>query len=391
MPILSEKMKLREYLKNKYRNANNSEFSASFVTGDPEEAFLQNFQKSGSEKLNESTVPANIRSRFIGFRANSVETLRENLVKEYLFKIFVEAYPMDKGFKVEKRNALLKAFNKVYGDSKAELLKEYESIDVYAKENPHCFYSKLITGCTAAAQDQFDIDIYNKTGCTPGEINADIKSMNYVLNEKPFVTESKKELDKSLDNEMDLLNKSDCEEITDVINQKVVNSVVAEKKKAQEIVDQEKEDEQKIDDSVAPEDDNLADTEDEDYKAGAGNIGDGEAEIDKETKKDEDEEEVKQESYQGFKKLGLKSIKRNKFNTPSLFKSIHMNVMRSYILENQSVSESTDPVTINADSVFAEALCYYTLLETFNTVGMIPSNVDDDIKRRYIKQLVASI
>lgn len=408
MAILSEKQKLREYIKNKYKKRNEPKQYVSSNTNIDEstDVIMGSIQKNRAN----SDFPSNIRARYLAFKKDSIATLRENLIKESLFKIFCEAYPMDESFKIEKRNALLKAFNKMYEDTKATLIAECGSPESYAQENPNTFYSRLWITSNATAQDQYDIDVYNKTGCEPARIACDIKSMNYLLNERPFIAECKKELDNSLSNEMDMLNKNDEEEISDVINKKVVDSVVKEKEKAQEQIDKDKEDNAEIE-SIEQQDDaneeevntpgneapsegedNLEDTDDSDYDQSAGNVEDETEEIDQETKKDQDDE-VKQESYNSFnKRLGLKKIRKNRFNTPSLFKTIHMNVMKNYILENQSVTPVNKPsLTVNADSVFAEAIAYYTLLETFNTVGFIPSNVSDDKKRSYIKELIATL
>jgi len=310
------------------------------------------------------------RTRFNKFKEEAVSKLTGNLFKEELFSIFLESLPLDNEFKSQKRNALVTVFNRVLEDTLYEIdkgnydISSPEVVAMLTHKNNNAVVTDLYQNCKIAASDQVDLDMYNATGTAPDKMMGDIKGMNYVLNEKPNIAESKKELDDDVKSDFDTVNRESEKEISEIVSDKVIKAVAKEKEMAKAKDEETKKIQNKVSLEV-PDDDK------------------------EEEKKTEDPNHI-EESVKRVHTIrsGMTGWRPEKLLEHSLFRTINIAVFNKYITENKALSEDAE-VVVNTDMVFAESLCYQTLLEQFNTMGLL--KVDEETKLKYVKRVISKI
>lgn len=309
------------------------------------------------------------RIRFNKFKEEAISKLTGNLFKEELFSIFLESLPLDDEFKSQKRNALVTVFNRVLEDTLYEIdkgnydISSPEVVAMLTHKNNNAIVTDLYQNCKIAACDQVDLDMYNATGTVPDKMMNDIKGMNYVLNEKPNITESKKDLDDGIKSDFDTINRDSEKEISEIVSDKVIKAVAKEKEIAKAKDEENKKMQNEISLEVPDDNDDEKKTEDPNHI----------------------EESVKRVHTI---RSGMTGWRPEKLLEHSLFRTINIAVFNKYITENKALSEDAE-VVVNTDMVFAESLCYQTLLEQFNTMGLL--KVDEETKLKYVKRVISKI
>ena len=322
---------------------------------------------SESNALGESMVYSRsaLRRKLIAEKVRYENLMKENLFKEAVYDIFMESLLLDDDFKDLYSENLREMCYSTLDD----LMKEHNVTLKSLGESSSVFVQNIVSLCEDTAKDEADklFDVL--------KVNDPKAAKETILNEK----NKRAKLDEEGKKEFTLAKELETKSIAEAVKEKVVNVVRAEQELAdmdnmeRDELDMETEDPADID---ARSEQELADREmrmaNEDPTMGEESIND-------------DSEDFSLPDINESAKLPINRIrKQNKLQEESLFRSLQLNIA-SKAMREQSLSES-GKVNIDMDLVLAEALSYYTLLESLHTARIIefkPSEV-----RSLAKELV---
>lgn len=283
-----------------------------------------------------------IRKRMISEKMRFESNYKEELFKEAVYNLYMESLLLDDDFKeLYSENLRELCFSTV-----SDLMKERKITLKSLGENSSVFIQDLVSLCEETAKKEAD-EKYDIT-----KIGAEVNNKTKVLNEKPE-KEDVMEKGKALMSE--LLQGPDA--VDDVVKDKVINMVRCQQdfEEKEEMVKGEIADET-VDGSVLD-----ARSEDELEAKRLSDLAD----IDDDVNDTFDFPEINEAMM-----LQTNRIRRpNKLQEEDIFKSLQINIA-SKALKESALSESHS-ADINMDLVYAEALSYYTLLETLHTARIV--------------------
>ena len=290
-----------------------------------------------------TTTRSSMRRKLISEKMRFEKECKDELFKEAVFHIFMEALLLDDSFKELYSENL----RELCYSTLNELMKERNITLNSLGENACVFIQDLVTLCEETAKGEADEKYDIK------KLNANIPSNASILNEKPKKSCSGKKLVEELE---------DVEEVDDAIKNKVITMVRAQQEvdEKQELIKQE------IEDETIPLDelDARSDKEMEDLAI---------RRLDDIDENDPDDEEngfgfLSDDTVNEAALLSINRIRRpNKLQEEDIFTSLQINLV------NKAMSESKigENVNIDMNLIFAEALAYYTLLETLHTTRIV--------------------
>ena len=372
-------------------NSKLQESYSNLIEKQKEDAVIRDYDTLSEQKRNLARAGfgltgtnSSIRKRTLSEKYQYQEQLKHELFINSIYDIFMEALLLDDDFKYQYEGNLYKLVE----DTTMELMKEHNVTMKSLMENSSLMMQNIIELCEETAKQQAD-EKYNVK---------DIKNKE-ILNEKNKKAKDGQLMDSDCKRDFDCEKEYETQTIAEAIRDKVVAVV----RREQELAEQEKEDDEEIKTQTEPleeldrrsqqelnsdinglpvdeagevGDDPLNDdghsTADIERLAVANKLGAGDG--------DETPEEIEDGNHDDLIKtesqLLHRRIRKHGILQESLFKSIQMNIAHKSLNE-QKLNESTS-VQLNMDMVFAEALAYYTLLETLHTARIIefkPSEV----------------
>ena len=375
-------------------NSKLQESYSNLIEKQKEDAVIRDYDTLSEQKRNLARAGfgltgtnSSIRKRTLSEKYQYQEQLKHELFINSIYDIFMEALLLDDDFKYQYEGNLYKLVE----DTTMELMKEHNVTMKSLMENSSLMMQNIIELCEETAKQQAD-EKYNVK---------DIKNKE-ILNEKNKKAKDGQLMDSDSKRDFDCEKEYETQTIAEAIRDKVVSVV----RREQEMAEQEKEENAEIDSQTEPleeldrrsqqelnsdvyglpveEAGGIGDdplfhdghsTADIERLAVAGKLGAGDAEETPEEIEDgnnDDEDDLLRTESQ----LLHRRIRKHGILQESLFKSIQMNIAHKSLNEQQ-LNESTN-VQLNMDMVFAEALAYYTLLETLHTARIIefkPSEV----------------
>ena len=375
-------------------NSKLQESYSNLIEKQKEDAVIRDYDTLSEQKRNLARAGfgltgtnSSIRKRTLSEKYQYQEQLKHELFINSIYDIFMEALLLDDDFKYQYEGNLYKLVE----DTTMELMKEHNVTMKSLMENSSLMMQNIIELCEETAKQQAD-EKYNVK---------DIKNKE-ILNEKNKKAKDGQLMDSDSKRDFDCEKEYETQTIAEAIRDKVVSVV----RREQEMAEQEKEENAEIESQTEPleeldrrsqqelnsdvyglpveEAGGIGDdplfhdghsTADIERLAVAGKLGAGEAEETPEEIEDgnnDDEDDLIRTESQ----LLHRRIRKHGILQESLFKSIQMNIAHKSLNEQQ-LNESTN-VQLNMDMVFAEALAYYTLLETLHTARIIefkPSEV----------------
>ena len=375
-------------------NSKLQESYSNLIEKQKEDAVIRDYDTLSEQKRNLARAGfgltgtnSSIRKRTLSEKYQYQEQLKHELFINSIYDIFMEALLLDDDFKYQYEGNLYKLVE----DTTMELMKEHNVTMKSLMENSSLMMQNIIELCEETAKQQAD-EKYNVK---------DIKNKE-ILNEKNKKAKDGQLMDSDSKRDFDCEKEYETQTIAEAIRDKVVSVV----RREQEMAEQEKEENAEIESQTEPleeldrrsqqelnsdvyglpveEAGGIGDdplfhdghsTADIERLAVAGKLGAGDAEDTPEEIEDgnnDDEDDLLRTESQ----LLHRRIRKHGFLQESLFKSIQMNIAHKSLNEQQ-LNESTN-VQLNMDMVFAEALAYYTLLETLHTARIIefkPSEV----------------
>ena len=375
-------------------NSKLQESYSNLIEKQKEDAVIRDYDTLSEQKRNLARAGfgltgtnSSIRKRTLSEKYQYQEQLKHELFINSIYDIFMEALLLDDDFKYQYEGNLYKLVE----DTTMELMKEHNVTMKSLMENSSLMMQNIIELCEETAKQQAD-EKYNVK---------DIKNKE-ILNEKNKKAKDGQLMDSDSKRDFDCEKEYETQTIAEAIRDKVVSVV----RREQEMAEQEKEENAEIESQTEPleeldrrsqqelnsdvyglpveEAGGIGDdplfhdghsTADIERLAVAGKLGAGDAEDTPEEIEDgnnDDEDDLIRTESQ----LLHRRIRKHGILQESLFKSIQMNIAHKSLNEQQ-LNESTN-VQLNMDMVFAEALAYYTLLETLHTARIIefkPSEV----------------
>ena len=375
-------------------NSKLQESYSNLIEKQKEDAVIRDYDTLSEQKRNLARAGfgltgtnSSIRKRTLSEKYQYQEQLKHELFINSIYDIFMEALLLDDDFKYQYEGNLYKLVE----DTTMELMKEHNVTMKSLMENSSLMMQNIIELCEETAKQQAD-EKYNVK---------DIKNKE-ILNEKNKKAKDGQLMDSDSKRDFDCEKEYETQTIAEAIRDKVVSVV----RREQEMAEQEKEENAEIESQTEPleeldrrsqqelnsdvyglpveEAGGIGDdplfhdghsTADIERLAVAGKLGAGDAEDTPEEIEDgnnDDEDDLLRTESQ----LLHRRIRKHGILQESLFKSIQMNIAHKSLNEQQ-LNESTN-VQLNMDMVFAEALAYYTLLETLHTARIIefkPSEV----------------
>ena len=325
----------------------------------------ENKRRRESNLIGESMIYSRsaLRRKMISEKIKYENLMKEELFKESVYDIFMEALLLDDDFKELYSENLKQMCYSTLDD----LMKEHNVTLKTLGETSSVFIQDIITLCEETAKEEADkiFDVH--------KINDKKAAKDTILNEK----NKKTKLDEEGKKEFKLAKELETSSIADAIKEKVVNVVRSEQEMAEmdnmerEELDMETEDPADIDARSEQEmaEKQMQDTQDAmDMEEDAIN---------------DDEFDLPEMNESALIPIG-RIRKSGKLLEESLFKSLQINIASKMLKEN-ALSES-GKVDINMDLVLAETLSYYTLLETLYTSRII--NFQPSEVRSLAKELV---
>ena len=333
--------------------------------------YINSMVKSDEQKLSEQTemlnnkfsynLPAgraNTRRRLNARKFKAKDSMTKKLFKESVFDLYKDSLLIDEDFKAQQEGNLYNLFEETFNSLMNEGYFSWDSI----RNNECRFTNNLFALCEETAKDASDklvnMDTAKKANIPEDALinEKDEKKSKSTDDEVP--EEDKKELDEK--------TKDDKKAVSDVIKDKVINTLKKEKEASEKEDDDDKEiEENSKTEKEKEEEDSVDDSESE-------NSNEEGSDDTEEDKNDDSKDSKKSESFS----FAMRVRHPNKLMNASLFRSIQINVANKFMNEKKNGLVSED-VQMNMDMMFAESLSYYTLLETFNTTGITNFRVSD--------------
>ena len=304
-----------------------------------------------------------LRRKMISEKINFEQQLKQDLFRESVYDIVMEALLLDDDFKeMYSENIRELCYNTL-----DDMMSERNITLKYLGENASVLIQDIVSLCEETAKDAADkmFDL--------SKVNSKADSKDVILNEKNKKAKLCSEDKEEFQARKDLETKS----IADAVRDKVVAVVRKEQEMAEiddmenEELDAETEDFDSVDARSQQEIDALHSDELDSVNEGI-----------------EDDEFMEDEfglpSIQESQSLKLNRLRRPGILQESLFKSLQINIANKALKERPGLSESG--MNNLMDIVLAEAITYYTLLETLHTSRII--NFTPNEVRSLAKELV---
>lgn len=300
-----------------------------------------------------STSRETTRRKIVSERAKFRNTLRDKLFMESVYDMFMEGLVLDEDFKEKYAGNFYQLCQEMVGNLLESGQLTYKQIERDGSQ----IMKNILNLCEATA----DKEAKTKFDVEAADTKKDSKKILSEKNTKKEVT-----LSKEAKGDFDSKKSVDSRNIAGVVKEKVVQVIRDEQKQAEK--------QQTIDEEISNKLNPVTNSDATDYTTPVVDEG-AEPEDDKGIKTDEGDA--------GGLSEGLRMIRRpNKVAQHSLFKSLQMNIANKNLKEMQAVSES---VELNMDLVLAEAIAYYTLMETLYTTRLINPTASD--LRSFAKEL----
>ena len=331
---------------------------------------------------------SSIRRKTLSEKYQYQENLKNALFINSVYDIFMEALLLDDDFKDQYAGNLYRLVE----ETTLQLMSERNITLNSLSKHSSLLMQNIIDLCEETAKCQAD-EKYNVK---------DVKNKE-ILNEKNKKTKDGKLMESDAKREFDCEKEYETQTIAEAIKDKVVAVV----RREQELAEQEKEINSEIESETEPleeldrrsreemfsdvdglpmdeaagiGDDPLFhdghSTADIERLAVAGKLGAGNADETDEEIEDGNHDDEEYDARKTESEILHRRIRKHGILQESLFKSLQMNIAQKS-LQEQKLNESSN-VELNMDMVFAEALAYYTLLETLHTARIVefkPSEV----------------
>ena len=293
---------------------------------------------------------SSMRRKLIAEKMRFENECKNELFKEAVFHIFMEALLLDDDFKeMYSENLKELCYNTL-----DEMMKERNITLTSLGETASVYIQDLVTLCEETAKEEAD-DKYDIK-----KLNANIPANASILNEKPCKKAKGEQL-------VEELNEDDIDQVDDIVKDKVIRMVRAQ----QDAEERENMMKQEIEDETIPLEELDARSDEEMANRTAmkqlDEIEDAEPDNGEERDLIDDMEDMEEAEVNEAAMLSMNRIRRpNKLQEEDIFTSLKIN------LANKALSENTlNEANINMDLIFAEALAYYTLLETLHTSRIV--------------------
>ena len=304
-----------------------------------------------------------LRRKMISEKINFEQQLKQDLFRESVYDIVMEALLLDDDFKeMYSENIRELCYNTL-----DEMMSERNITLKSLGENASVFIQDIVSLCEETAKDAAD-KVFDLS-----KVNKKADSKDVILNEKNKKAKLCEEDKEEFQARKDLETKS----IADVVRDKVV-AVVRKEQEMSEIdqmeneeLDAETEDFESVDARSQEEINSM-------YADDMNSVNEGM----------EDDEYMDDEfdlpSIQECKQFNINRLRRPGVLQESLFKSLQINIASKALKESSNLSESK--MANLMDMVLAEAITYYTLLETLHTARIV--NFTPNEVRSLSKELV---
>ena len=319
----------------------------------------QQIAMSENVGLNRPVGNAALRRRMFK-RRNDVKTKNtKKLFMENFFDLYKRSLLIDEDFVLSNEDNLYNLCKDVFTNLIESKYISFDSI----KNNSSLFIQKMYRLCEETAEKNA-IENINQDSVRNLKLDDE-----YIYCEKD---DEEEKIDKKDAKEIEDQTDEDKENVSEIIKDKVADTI----KKEKEISEKEEEDSKEIDEKSKTDKEKEEDDEDEDDEE---EDEDDEENEDKDDEEDNDNEEDDDENDNKSESIDFsrhRIMRPNRIKNTSLFRSIQINVVNKFLKEQKNGLIDED-VKMNMDMIFAESIAYYTLLETMNTVGILNLGIDE--------------